>query len=96
MAGSLIMFFALQANALDGKSVFLTCAGCHGDNGVSVNPEWPNLAGQKKEYLQKQIHDFKAGVRKNALMEPMAQMLSEEDIIAVTTYLSEQKSQIAQ
>jgi cytochrome c553 len=82
---------ALASKSSEGKTLFLSCVGCHGDNAISVNPEWPNLAGQKKEYLSKQLKDFKAGARKNVLMEPMALTLSDEDIVAVTTFLSELK-----
>jgi cytochrome c553 len=89
--GLFVFLIAGAALAADGKTLFLTCAGCHGDNGLSVNPEWPNLAGQKKEYLIKQIQDFKSGARKNALMEPMAQTLSEEDVTAVSAYISQLK-----
>lgn len=75
----------------DGKQVFMACIGCHGENGISNNPEWPSLAGQKKEYVKNQLGAFKSGARKNAIMEPMAQTLSDEDIEAVAQYLSDMK-----
>jgi len=56
------------------------CAACHGSNGVSANPLWPNLAGQKAEYLAKQMRDFKAGRRQDPLMSPMAQTVADADI----------------
>jgi len=34
------------------------CASCHGANGRSNNPDFPNLAGQQKTYLQAQLHAF--------------------------------------
>ena len=37
------------------------CAGCHGPNGISVNPLWPNLAGQKAAYIEKAMRDYKNG-----------------------------------
>jgi cytochrome c553 len=65
-----------------------TCMACHGEKGVSVNPQWPNLAGQKKEYLKLQMAAFKDGSRKNQLMTPMAQALSPEDMEDLATYFS--------
>jgi YVTN family beta-propeller protein len=64
------------------------CAGCHGNNGISITNEFPNLAGQKLAYLQKQLHDFKAGKRQNATMNAMAQSLTTADIKDLATYFS--------
>lgn len=69
-----------------------TCIGCHGSNGISNNPMWPNLAGQKKQYLIKQIKDFKGKHRKDQLMTPMANTLSEDDIEAIADYFSKLKN----
>ena len=56
------------------------CAACHGANGISSSPLWPNLAGQKKDYLAKQLKDFKAGTRKDPVMEPQAKQLADAEI----------------
>ncbi len=71
------------------KRLSMTCFACHGELGKSPNPFWPNLGGQKKEYLVKQIQDFRSGERKNPIMSPMAATLSDEDIDAIATYFSE-------
>ena len=73
-----------------GKSKAATCAGCHGTDGNSVNPEWPNLAGQNAGYLVKQLKEFKAGDRENATMAPMAAGLSEQDMEDIAAYLTAQ------
>ncbi len=67
------------------------CAACHGANGISVNPQWPNLRGQKEQYIIKQLKDFKAGNRKNPLMTPQAMQLSDQDIANVAAYFSSLK-----
>ena len=36
------------------------CGGCHGDDGNSVKPTVPKLAGQHADYLYKQLRNFKA------------------------------------
>lgn len=74
-----------------GKAKAATCAGCHGANGISANPLWPNLAGQKDAYLIKQIKAFKDGTRKDPLMSPMAKPLTDADIANLAAYFSSLK-----
>ncbi|OGV44896.1 MAG: cytochrome C [Legionellales bacterium RIFCSPHIGHO2_12_FULL_42_9] len=64
-----------------------TCAACHGAEGVSSNPEWPNLAGQHATYLQKQLNDYKTGKIRNAvIMTGIAASLSDKDIEDLAKY----------
>lgn len=63
-----------------GKAKSVTCAACHGGNGISQIPMYPNLAGQKEEYLKIQLKAFRDGQRQNAIMAPMAAGLSDTDI----------------
>jgi len=77
-------------DAAAGKAASATCAGCHGPDGNSVNPEWPKLAGQGAPYLVKQLHNFKDGDRKNATMAPMAMGLSDQDMENLAAYFSDQ------
>jgi cytochrome c553 len=79
---------ALAGDAEAGKAKSATCAGCHGVTGVSSNPMWPNLAGQKEGYLVKQIKAFREGIRTDPLMSPMAKPLSDEDIDNLAAYFS--------
>jgi cytochrome c553 len=55
---------------------------------MSVNPAWPNLAGQHADYLTNALKAFKAGDRKNDLMSPMAAGLSDADMRNVAAYFS--------
>lgn len=75
-------------DANTGKAVAANCAACHGANGVSVNPEWPNLAGQHADYLVTALEAFKGGARKNDMMSPMAAGLSEADMRNVSAYFA--------
>ncbi len=74
-----------------GETKSAVCMACHGPAGISVNPEWPNLAGQHVQYITKQLNNFKAKERHNDLMSPMADPLSEEDIADLAAYYSSQK-----
>ena len=75
-------------DAAAGKAKSATCAGCHGAEGVSANPLWPNLAGQKDAYLVKQLKAFRDGTRTDPMMAPMAKPLSDDDINNLAAYYS--------
>lgn len=77
-------------DAAAGKAKAMACASCHGADGNSANPEWPSLAGQHAKYLAKQLANFKAGDRNNALMSPMAAPLSEQDIADIAAFFESQ------
>lgn len=62
------------------------CAACHtndGSRGVAANPI---IQGQHPEYLVKQLTEFKAGKRDNAVMKAMAMPLSEADMKNVAAF----------
>lgn len=59
------------------------CQACHGRDGVSSADHIPNLAGQKKGYLVKQLEAFKRGERKDDLMAAIAVQLGDGDIAAL-------------
>jgi cytochrome c553 len=78
-------------DAAAGKVKAAVCAACHGAAGISVNALWPNLAGQKADYMIKQLKAFKAGTRKDPLMSPQAAQLSEQDMENVAAHFSSLK-----
>jgi cytochrome c553 len=71
---------AMAGDPAAGKAKSATCTACHGANGISNNPLWPNLAGQKDQYLVKQMKAFRDGQRQDPTMSPMAKGLSDGDI----------------
>ncbi|MDJ0905210.1 MAG: c-type cytochrome [Woeseiaceae bacterium] len=64
------------------------CAACHGQNGISVSPPWPTLAGQHKEYLVHALNQYRDGSRKDPVMSPMAAPLTDEDVKLLAEYFS--------
>jgi cytochrome c553 len=68
-----------------------TCVACHGNEGVGILPEYPNLAGQHEDYLANSLRAYKNGVRKNAIMAGMAAPLTEQDIRELAKYYSSQR-----
>jgi cytochrome c553 len=81
--------FAGDAEA--GKAKSAVCAACHGANGISPAPIWPNLAGQKEAYLVKQIKAFKNGERTDPTMAPMVAALTDADIDDLAAYYASLK-----
>ncbi len=65
------------------------CHLCHGKNGEGSSSIYPRLAGQHKEYMIKQLHDFRNGLRKS-IMNEMTADLSDEDIIGLAAYFNKQ------
>ena len=63
------------------------CAGCHGQN-AEGNEAIPRLAGQHRQYLIRQLQAVHGLARENEIMDENAKYLNEEDIAAVTEYLS--------
>lgn len=68
-----------------------TCVACHGKSGVGTMDEYPNLAGQHADYITQVLNDYRLGKRKNVLMQPFAQQLSQDDIRALAKFFSAQK-----
>jgi cytochrome c553 len=88
--------FALSALAQGadpnlGRNLAAACANCHGTNGVSQQG-MPNLAGQQRAYLVRQMQDFRAGRRPATIMHQIAKGYSDEQIDALAAYFSAQKS----
>lgn len=77
-----------------GKMKATTCFACHGENGNSTNPMYPVLAGKDAGFIVAQLKAFKDGTRTTpnaGIMKPMAEPLSEEDMVNLATYFSKQK-----
>jgi cytochrome c553 len=66
------------------------CVACHGEQGVSVAPEYPNLAGQSGAAIYKQLHDYRTGSRTNQLMTDIAKGLDEATLADVAAYYAAQ------
>jgi cytochrome c553 len=85
-AGGLLSQPILAADVAAGKAKSATCGACHGNNGISMIPMYPNLAGQKEQYMVLQMKAFRDGERKNMVMAPMAAGLSDTDIANLSAY----------
>ncbi len=97
--------YAQQAPAapdpVKGKAMAAVCAACHAEDGNSIAPTFPKLAGQHYDYIVKQLTNFKvqpgaqAAERENGQMLGFASMLTEDQVRDVAAYFSSQKLQPA-
>lgn len=67
-----------------------TCVACHGNDGVGITPDYPTLAGQHADYLERTLRDYKSGSRKNAIMAGFVTALTDEDIKTISAYFASQ------
>jgi len=88
VVASLVSSSVMAGDAAAGKVKSAVCAACHGADGHSLSPLWPNLAGQKEAYLVKQIKAFRDGSRKDPTMSPMAAGLTDADADNLAAYFS--------
>jgi cytochrome c553 len=94
---SLLAFLmaGVSASAQDGERLYIYkfCTTCHGQNGISVAPNYPNLAKQNERYLVNQVKDIIAKKRSNKLTllmteHPVVISISDEEISAVAAHLT--------
>ncbi len=83
---------AAKPDLARGEAVAATCIACHTADGSRGTPANPILQGQIPEYLAKQLHEFKSGKRKNAIMQGMAAPLSDADIVNVSAFYASKQA----
>ena len=64
------------------------CAECHGYDGISRVPHYPNLRTQKKDYLVKAMADYKTGARQDVIMQRAMEELTDAEIDRLASYIS--------
>jgi cytochrome c553 len=83
------------ANADPAKGATISagvCVACHTNDGSRGSPANPILQGQHAEYLVKQLGEFKAGARDNAIMKGMASTLSDTDMKNVAAFYASKEA----
>ena len=85
-----------RAKARLGAKLITTCAACHGKHGLSVSPQFPDLASQYPSYLVRALEEYKTGERKNAIMNAMAANLTHREMIDIANYFASQPGPLGQ
>jgi cytochrome c553 len=94
LASSLVLFSVhalAQGDATAGQAKSAICAACHGADGNSMVPNWPKLAGQHEQYLNRQITLIKSGARPVPEMMGITPGLNDQDILDLSAYFSAQE-----
>ena len=79
-------------NPLAGKEKSALCHGCHGEDGNGTSPDFPKLAGQYADYIQRQLNNFQSGSRNNPIMSPIAAIETpRQDLNDIAAYFASQK-----
>jgi len=86
-----LMVIGQTVLAADAQQLAGRCVSCHGANGISTNPAYPNLAGQNAPYLLKQMRDFQSGKRADPIMGAMVKGLSEADMDTLANHYNKMK-----
>ncbi|MFN3985409.1 MAG: c-type cytochrome [Rhodocyclaceae bacterium] len=74
-----------------GKELSAVCAACHGADGTSPVPDFPNIGGQYEKYLYRALLDYKLGNRKNPIMAAQVEALSRADMRDLAAYYASQE-----
>ena len=96
IAAALLSLAACTGNGTDGDTSVAgtehVCSSCHGPAGKSVNPTFPNLAAQQKDYIAAQLKAFRDHTRAdphaNTYMWGMAAHLSDATIDGLAAFYS--------
>lgn len=62
------------------------CSACHGDDGVSIVPIYPDIAGQKADYMYWQLVKFKDAGFGGTVMAVAVEDLSDQDMRDLSLY----------
>jgi cytochrome c553 len=77
---------AARADTIEEKAA--VCSSCHGEKGVPTDKAIPIIWGQQEGYLYLQLRDFKKGVRKNEVMNGIAESLEKDDMKELAAYFA--------
>ena len=74
-----------------GRKASFFCANCHGETGNSKYSEVPNLASQHPAYVLNQIEAFLSGKRKDAFMQGLMKVLSNDEKVGIAVFYASQE-----
>nr|WP_298413945.1 c-type cytochrome [uncultured Halomonas sp.] len=87
---------AVEGDPAAGKEKAQVCAACHGQQGNSAAPTFPNIAGQQPAYAVKQITEIRDGVRPVPQMVGIVANLDEQDIADLAAFFANQDLNVGQ
>jgi cytochrome c553 len=87
---------ATGISSADGETIRLgeqnatTCQSCHGTDGRSLSPQWPNLGGQHASYLLEAMKQYQRADRQDPVMGPLVSQLDEQTLEQLASFYAAQ------
>jgi len=82
-------------NVKRGAELAKPCAACHGEDGNSIAPTFPRIAGQHQDYLLHSLRSYRTGARKNAIMSSQIEKLTDQDFRDLAAYYAQMKGPLS-
>ncbi|HEY4530411.1 MAG TPA: c-type cytochrome [Luteimonas sp.] len=78
-----------------GAATGQSCVDCHGaDGNTPLDPSYPKLGGQYRDYLAHALQSYRAGDREHALMSSQAADLDDQEIADLAAWFASRPSQL--
>jgi cytochrome c553 len=87
----LVVSPVMAGNPERGQAISGVCAACHGTDGTSVVPDFPNIGGQHEQYLYRALLDYKLGNRQDPIMSAQVVELSRQDMRDLAAFYARQE-----
>lgn len=88
VAAAVVAAPAVAADLAQGRQkAEQVCSACHGKDGnTPIDPSYPKLAGQHRDFIERALLDYRSEARKNAIMVAQAKQLSRDEVRNVAAY----------
>ena len=87
---------AHEPDAEAGRALAAPCVACHGEDGNSLVPSYPSVAGQNVRYLVRQMTMIRDGTRPAPLMVGQMDGYSDADIADIAAFYASQTAAVGQ
>ena len=91
LAAAVLAAFPAAAQDVQGRNLAAGCAICHGTDGRAATKDLVPLAGLPKEYIARQLADFRDGKRPATVMHQIAKGYTDPLIDALAAWFASQK-----
>lgn len=85
-----------QPNIDAGRALTATCVACHGEDGNSIVPAYPSIAGQNARYLFRQMQLMRDGARPPGLMAGQLDNHTDAELADLAAYYEAQTPAVGQ
>jgi cytochrome c553 len=83
-----VLLLGEHARAQSLQDKIAACAACHGEKGISPNPDIPSIGGQPKLFVMYQLFFYREGRRKSEEMNLIAKELTDSELTAIAEHVA--------